>query len=46
MFWNSGKYLKIQYTQNYKRLKRKKKEIQIQEFFTTMINSSENRENN
>lgn len=29
MFWNSGKYLKIQYTQNYKRLKRKKKEIQI-----------------
>lgn len=25
MFWNSGKYLKIQYTQNYKRLKRKKK---------------------
>lgn len=29
MFWNSGKYLKIQYTQNYKRLKRKKRNSNI-----------------
>lgn len=29
MFWNSGKYLKIQYTQNYKRLKRKKKKFKF-----------------